>query len=291
MHTVNRPGRVAVAVFLAIVILDELGVGAASAATPAKTTPPIAVHGGGRGGGTVGTKVRSPGHGGHTGTGLGKTGSGSSPGGSNPCASDPTSVACEAYSPAAYCRAVVAEKKAALAVGACAETGLGVATVTPAQLAVTAQNTLVLPKPSVSRSPDQTLRYDGSPYTYVNLWTWYWASPASYRTLTQTTRAGAVWATVTARPVSLSFDPGNGDPAVSCAGPGRAWTHADGNHDPTASGACGYRYVASTDDTPITVTVTTTWDVSWVGSGGTSALSARSAPPRRGRCGSFRFRW
>ena len=197
-------------------------------------------------------------------------------------------MACEAYSPAAYCHAVIAAKKAALAVGACAEAAQGgavVPTVTPAQLAVTAQNTLVLPKPSVSRSPDQTLRYDGSPYTYVNLWTWYWASPASYRTLTQTTRAGEVWATVTARPVSLGFDPGNGDPSVSCAGPGRAWTHADGDDDPTASGACGYRYVASTDDSPITVTVTTTWDVSWIGSGGTSGtlgpIRTASAGPLR----------
>jgi hypothetical protein len=84
---------------------------------------------------------------------------------------------------------------------------------------------------------------------------------------------------VTATPVSLTFDPGDGsDPAV-CQGPGRAWVDSDGNGPPTGSG-CAFEYLRVTT-APITATETITWRMTWTGSGdtsGTLATKATSAP-------------
>jgi hypothetical protein len=139
--------------------------------------------------------------------------------------------------------------------------------VTAAQLAQQARDTLLLPEPTIQRSPDETIRFEGDPMTWVNLWTWFWTDPASYQPLTQTVSAGAVSATVTATPVGLLFDPGDGSPVVRCAGPGRAWMERDGNSVPPAG--CGYRYRSVTEGT-ISSTVTILWRVSWTGTGGLS---------------------
>lgn len=143
-------------------------------------------------------------------------------------------------------------------------------TFTPVNPAVLAQQSLAtihFPKPSGDRSPRQTLSYQGYPFTYVNLWTYYWTDLASWHALSATASLRGVSATVTARPVELDFDPGNGSPAVSCSGPGRPWVHSDGNAAP-ADGACGYQYVTVSSG-PITSTQTIVWQISWTGTGGT----------------------
>ena len=134
--------------------------------------------------------------------------------------------------------------------------------VTPGQLAQRAADTLSLPEPTVQRSPDETIRFEGDPMTWVNLWTWFWTDRAAFQPMTQT-----VSATVTATPVGLLFDPGDGSAPVRCAGPGRAWVERDGNAAPPAG--CGYRYRSVTDGT-ITSTVSILWDVTWAGSSGLS---------------------
>ena len=139
--------------------------------------------------------------------------------------------------------------------------------VTSAQLALEMQDRLPLAQPTIQRSPDETIRFKGDPMTWVNLWTWFWTDPATYQPMTQTVSAGAVSATVTATPVGLLFDPGDGSPAVRCAGPGRAWVERD--DDAAPPGGCGYRYRSVTDGT-ITSTVSILWDVSWTGTGGLS---------------------
>ena len=139
--------------------------------------------------------------------------------------------------------------------------------VTPATLAEQAYRTIVFPRPSGHRSPSETLLYKGFPFTYVNLWLFYWTSPATWHTLTATASAAGLSATVTATPVQLVYDPGDGSPAVSCAGPGRAWTDADGN-DPPSGGACGYQYLKVTGS-PITSTQTIVWKITWTGTGNT----------------------
>jgi hypothetical protein len=87
-------------------------------------------------------------------------------------------------------------------------------------------------------------------------------------TATAATPDGSVWATVTAKPVSLTFDPGDGHAPVVCDGPGRPWTDADGFAAPSG-GACGYVYTKVSSHA-LTASETETWDVTWVGSGGSS---------------------
>jgi hypothetical protein len=138
----------------------------------------------------------------------------------------------------------------------------------PLTLAAQAIKTLRLPQPSGDRSPSQSQRVDGEPFTYVNLWTWFWTNPASWRTRTATARAGGISATVTVTPKSLTFDPGDGSAAVGCAGPGRAWTSADGDGKLT-NGGCGYRYRSATSQ-PVTSTQSIRWAVTWRASDGQS---------------------
>ncbi len=143
---------------------------------------------------------------------------------------------------------------------------VGVATLTPAQLAVEARDLLVLSHPTVNRSPDATLTFRGEPFTYVNLGTYFYTSAASYRPVSHTLSVGPVSATVTAKPVGLLFDPGDGSKAVVCEGPGRDWMKSDADHD--APGGCSYRYSAATDkELPARVEIL--WQVSWTGTAGT----------------------
>lgn len=138
----------------------------------------------------------------------------------------------------------------------------------PAQLAQRAAASFKFPKPSGHRSPSETLLFQGYPFSYVQLWLFYWTDPGTWKTLTATARAGGVFATVTAKPMSLTYAPGDGSATVSCGGPGRRWTDADGNSAPRG-GACGFQYKQVTSS-PITSTQTITWKITWVGSGGTS---------------------
>ncbi len=138
--------------------------------------------------------------------------------------------------------------------------------VTPAQLAQEALARLQLPEPVVHRSPTETNDHLGSPFTWVNLWTWFWTDPASWASRTQTTSVGPVSATVVARPVGLLFEPGDGQDAVRCPGPGRAWTDADGDDGPPSG--CGFRYTHVTDGAVIS-RLGIVWQVRWTGSGQT----------------------
>jgi hypothetical protein len=102
----------------------------------------------------------------------------------------------------------------------------------------------------------------------VNLWTWFWTDPASWSVQTARAAAGPVWAEVTVTPTQLIISPGQtGTADVTCPGPGRPWTEADGNGAP-AAGGCGFQY-QHVSASPITATVTIEWSVTWQGSGGT----------------------
>lgn len=140
--------------------------------------------------------------------------------------------------------------------------------ITPAGLAQEAVKTIVFPKPSGERSPSPARLYQGFPFTYVNLWTFFWTSRSTWKTLTATASAAGLSATVTAKPVELDFDPGDGSPGVSCPGPGRPWVPSDGNGAPT-DGACAYQYARATPG-PITSTQTIVWKITWKGTGGSS---------------------
>jgi hypothetical protein len=81
------------------------------------------------------------------------------------------------------------------------------AIVTTATLAQQAFDSIAFPHPSGHRSPSEAQDYNGYPFTYVGLWTYYWTDPATWRPLTATASAAGLTATVTATPKSLSFDP------------------------------------------------------------------------------------
>lgn len=140
--------------------------------------------------------------------------------------------------------------------------------VTPAELALQAVRQLQLPKPTIKRSPSERNSDQGVPYTWVNLWTWYWTSPARWQPLSKRAAAGAVFAEVTVTPQELVLEPGDGLPTVSCPGPGRPWRPADGTSAPSGGG-CGYRYRhVTTTGEPLTATISIRWEVTWRGSGG-----------------------
>jgi hypothetical protein len=140
--------------------------------------------------------------------------------------------------------------------------------VTPAQVARQALASVTLPAPVMRRSPTEANSDHGVPYTWVNLWTWFWTDSASWQPLRARAAVGGTWAEVTVTPTRLVYVPGDGEPAVACAGPGRAWRESDGNGVPTAGG-CGYRY-RHVSATPLTATLAIEWAVTWRGSGGTS---------------------
>ncbi|HVU92230.1 MAG TPA: hypothetical protein VHC23_08345, partial [Jatrophihabitans sp.] len=96
--------------------------------------------------------------------------------------------------------------------------GCAGSTYVPGSPAVAAQRALALihfPKPSGDRSPRPSLLYQGLPFTYVNLYTFYWTGPGSWKTLSATATDRNQSATVTATPMELDFDPGNGGSSVS----------------------------------------------------------------------------
>jgi len=137
---------------------------------------------------------------------------------------------------------------------------------TPAGLAAQAAAQLVLSLPVPRHSPDLRLG-DGRPAVVVGEPVWVWTEPASFRPLSKRVDAGAVWALVTARPVGLVFDPGDGGPVAECAGPGTPFDAARfGPHE--ASPDCGVVYARSSVGRPgdqVTARYAIRWQVSWVG--------------------------
>lgn len=229
----------------------------------------------------------------------------------DPCVVDPNSSACAAENAARMCSTLAADWAVGggagkgrdlnnltpvlladlnkdLAMSNCPPWGAGGTVVDTATLAVQAAASFRLPDPSGDRSPSPSQLYNGYPFTYLNLWTFYWTDPGAWvncgGACTATARAGGNYATVTARPVSLTFDPGNGSPAVSCPGPGRPWVESDGNNAPTG-GACAYKYAHVTGpgyDQPVTSTQTITWELTWVGSNNTAGTLTQRTTARNG---------
>jgi hypothetical protein len=150
-----------------------------------------------------------------------------------------------------------------------ATTPAGPAAVDPAVLAQQALNTVVLPSPTAGRYPAGTLA-DGRPYTVVNAHTWYWTNPGDYQATSARADAGGVWAEVTVTPTALTFSPGDGSAAVSCAGPGTPWQPTAGVWSPSPTG-CDYRYPGSSVGEPdgkVTAVYGIQWSITWTSSTG-----------------------
>jgi hypothetical protein len=130
------------------------------------------------------------------------------------------------------------------------------------------------------RLPTLQIRHNPQGYAQVGLSTWWWVDPVQWQPLRQRTQAGPVWAEVTATPVSTTWDAGDGSAPVVCPGPGTPYDTS--RSEVGQSTFCSHTYVRTTADQPqtgpsvndrfFTVTVTTSWRVTWIGSAGSGGV-------------------
>ncbi|KAF4406015.1 hypothetical protein CRI70_12280 [Streptomyces sp. Ru87] len=144
-------------------------------------------------------------------------------------------------------------------------------TISPKILAEYAYDKIPVPETEVEMNPDgkQT----------VNLPTWMWLDETTFKPVEVTARlpGTGLWATTTAKPVSLHLDPGtkdvelhpsSGECRINDKGDiGAPYSKQDGEGDPP----CGVTYLRSTPDgqRPYELKATLTWEIEWEGSGGT----------------------
>jgi hypothetical protein len=138
-------------------------------------------------------------------------------------------------------------------------------TLSPAQLALRATARLHLEFPPLHLSPPGTRTVVGFP-------TWIWIDLGRWRPVTVADDDGGLSVTLTASPVDLIFDPGDGSMPVHCNGPGTPYRR--GIDDPWAtSPTCGHTF--TTPDRSRTggrteTTATVTWRFTWQGSDGST---------------------
>ena len=146
--------------------------------------------------------------------------------------------------------------------------------VTAAQLADQAYRELALPLPKPRHSPDLALR-NGQSAVLVGEHTWVWVDQADWHPVSRKAQAGAVWAEATAIPVELRFDPGNGERALACPGPGTVYQRGrHGLHE--RSPDCDFQFGRSSYGQPgdtVAATYSIRWRVTWVGSSGAGPTS------------------
>jgi hypothetical protein len=119
-----------------------------------------------------------------------------------------------------------------------------------------ATRSITLPAPTIS-PPNRAA---------VNLGLWLAVEPVG--PIAVRAELGPLWAETTAIEATTSFDPGNGDASVVCAGYGTPIP--DSEQSSIEQGPCGYTYTSDTDGEPIAMTITTTWTVTWTLSDGTT---------------------
>ena len=287
---VLRPPAVA-AVVVSVVINNVLAFPSQASADPPPAGPPIRVSPiGGGGAPVVGIGVHTDpwGRGGGDGNGSPVGYGGGAAGGKDyPCAT-PTDVSCAAFAHQYKCAVInetfgysgitdPARMNPVLTSNGCPAIAAGAAPPPPptaAQLAQWAYGQLRPAAPAPARYPSGTLR-DGRPYTIVNTHMWFSTSEASWQPLSKTVCVGALCATATAQPTSLSLDPGNGGQAVSCPGPGTAFVRQSGRSwvPGLQPQGCDYMYRNSTYGSPngeLTATYAITWTVTWTATNGTA---------------------
>jgi hypothetical protein len=143
----------------------------------------------------------------------------------------------------------------------------GAPQVTPQQLLAQALGELRVPSLTAATAPPRGT--DG----LVGLPEWFWVPARQWYARVVTVTAGPVWATVTARPVGLTFTPGAGLRPVTCTGPGTAYER----NEPAASQhtECSVTYERPSTGQPgnvYQVSLAVTWRISWTGSGGAGGL-------------------
>lgn len=137
--------------------------------------------------------------------------------------------------------------------------------VTPADLAAQVWRNIRLPVPQVATAPPRTSS------GLVGLPEWFWVT--NWSAHTGRAHVGGVWASVTARPMSLRVTPGSGQRVLACAGPGIAY---DTKRPAGAQRSnCVYSFERSSAGLPgavYQVTAAVTWGGTWTGSGGAGGV-------------------
>jgi len=136
--------------------------------------------------------------------------------------------------------------------------------VDPSRVAVDALASVGIEPPPIYTSPSADGRL------YVQVPTWLWVDPNWWRPYEATARAGRVWATVRATPVTVTWTMGDGR-SVTCWGPATAWRPGS----PEDASTCTHVYRRSSAGSPggsFVIEATVTLEVSWtsnVSAGGT----------------------
>lgn len=139
----------------------------------------------------------------------------------------------------------------------------GEAAPSPAELALTRWARLPIPAPVVRTAPPR--RAGG----LVGLPEWFWVT--NWRPLSDRAAARGVWARMTARPQNMTIEPGSGERAVSCPGPGTAYDKALPARSQHTR--CSYTFSRSSLHQPghaYRVRVQVVWGGTWTGSDGSS---------------------
>ena len=144
------------------------------------------------------------------------------------------------------------------------------ATADPQTLAQRAAATLELPAPAIRTNPA------GEQVVQLPMWLWIAGDQWTPRRASAT--AGPVTSTVTATPVRVTWDMGNGD-RVSCEGPGRPYEERFAQQ-PEATD-CRYTFRLSSvgqPDEAYQVTATVHWELTWNASGAAGGGSLGGVP-------------
>ncbi|MFD3313095.1 hypothetical protein [Streptomyces sp. NPDC058694] len=129
-----------------------------------------------------------------------------------------------------------------------------------------------------TKVPDTEISSAPEAKSTVNLPTWVWLDKATFKTVSVTADlpGTGLWATTTAKPVSLHVEPGTDD-AETYPSSGECAINDDGSiGEPYAKGKaektppCGVRYLRSSGDDPYELRATLTWEISWEGAGNTA---------------------
>ncbi|MFE5755357.1 hypothetical protein ACFQ7I_16905 [Streptomyces massasporeus] len=136
-------------------------------------------------------------------------------------------------------------------------------------LAGLAHQRTVVPPTKISLAPEAR--------STVNAPTWVWLDKGAFKpvSVTASLPGTGLWATTTAKPVSLHIDPGTAD-AETLPASGECLINDDGSiGEPYARGKaeltppCGVRYLRSSGDGTYGLVATLTWEITWEGAGNT----------------------
>jgi hypothetical protein len=153
--------------------------------------------------------------------------------------------------------------------------------VDPYAVALQAEDSLNLPSPTIEFNPPNN--------AVVNLPTWLWVDAALWHPYVVSATVGAVTATATATPISVTWNLGDGG-SLECAGPGTAYrTDLPSSAQQTS---CSYVYQMTSlgqpspdgnpNDGAFRISATVAWQVVWTaqgapGGGNLPALTTNSA--------------